>query len=97
MFIQSPVFRSPIRSNMITKLAAAQTRYNPMRNLFLISIFLGLLSTAAHAQIGPPSPSPTPADDDVVKISTNLIQLDVTVTDRKGKAITDLRPEAIEI
>lgn len=41
-------------------------------------------------------PTPTP-DDDVVKISTNLIQIDVTVTDKKGKIITDLKPEEFEI
>lgn len=43
-----------------------------------------------------PTPTPT-ADDDVVKISTNLIQLDVTVTDKKGNVIGDLKPEEIEI
>ena len=45
-------------------------------------------------------PSPTPAqpdDSSVVKISTSLIQLDVTVTDKDGKIITDLRPEEVEI
>jgi VWFA-related protein len=42
-------------------------------------------------------PKPTPPDDDVVKISTNLIQIDVSVTDPKGKVITDLRPEEVEI
>lgn len=47
-----------------------------------------------------PSPAPTPpaADDtEVVKISTNLIQIDVTVTDSKGKVVTDLKPNEIEI
>jgi uncharacterized protein YxeA len=39
----------------------------------------------------------TAGDDDVVKISTNLIQIDVTVTDGKGKPIADLKPEEIEI
>lgn len=41
-------------------------------------------------------PQPTPPDD-VVKITTNLIQVDVTVTDSKGKPVTDLKPEEIEI
>jgi len=43
--------------------------------------------------------STPPADDsgDVVKISTSLIQLDVTVTDKKGNPITDLRPDEIEV
>ena len=45
-----------------------------------------------------PSPTPTPADDfDVVRISTKLVQVDVTVTDGKGKIVRDLRPDEIEI
>ncbi len=51
---------------------------------------------AASAQT--PKLSPTPTDQDpVVKISTTLIQIDVTVTDKNGKPIADLRPEEIEI
>ncbi len=42
-------------------------------------------------------PTPTPDDDVVVKISTNLIQVDVTVTDSNGRIITDLKPDEIEI
>lgn len=52
----------------------------------------------------PPAPRPQqqkPADEpddvDVVKISTNLVQVDAVVTDRKGKHITDLRPEEVEM
>ncbi len=33
----------------------------------------------------------------MVKISTALIQLDVSVTDKRGRVITDLKPEEIEI
>jgi VWFA-related protein len=43
-----------------------------------------------------PSPAPTPLDD-VVKISTNLIQIDVTVTDKKGKPVTDLKEDEVAI
>lgn len=32
-------------------------------------------------------------DDDIVKITTNLIQIDVSVTNKDGKQITDLKPE----
>jgi VWFA-related protein len=38
-----------------------------------------------------------PADDEVVRITTNLVQVDVTVTDKKGQPVTDLRPEEVEI
>jgi VWFA-related protein len=33
------------------------------------------------------------ADEDVIKVNANLVSLDVIVKDRKGKAITDLKPE----
>ena len=47
-----------------------------------------------------PQPSPTPRpspDDDVVKISTDLVQVDVTVTDANGRTVTDLKQNEIEI
>jgi VWFA-related protein len=53
-----------------------------------------LFSFSALAQ----TPTPTPPDDeDVVKITTALIQVDVTVTDKKGKIVTNLKPEDFEI
>jgi VWFA-related protein len=38
-----------------------------------------------------------PAEDEVVRITTNLVQVDVTVTDKKGQPVTDLKPEEVEI
>ena len=35
--------------------------------------------------------------DAVVRISTTLVQVDVAVTDRKGRPVTDLKPEEFEI
>jgi VWFA-related protein len=37
------------------------------------------------------------ADDDVVRITTNLVQVDAVVTDKSGKLVTDIRPEEMEI
>ncbi|MEQ1643935.1 MAG: VWA domain-containing protein [Pyrinomonadaceae bacterium] len=65
-----------------------------------IAFFLmvgGLLAVGALGQVPTPTVRPAPADTDVVKISTNLIQLDVTVTDQKGKIITDLKADEIEV
>ena len=65
-----------------------------------LPVILTVLFAAASssAQAPQPAPKPTaPGDDDVVKISTNLIQVDITVTDAKGKVITDLKPEEVEI
>jgi VWFA-related protein len=64
--------------------------------LFVLTIF----TVSAFSQIEVlPAASPTPVqeDDSIVKITTNLIQIDVTVTDSKGNIVTDLKPEEIEI
>src|SRR5947209_18023148 len=37
------------------------------------------------------------ADDDVIKINSNLVSLDVIVKDKKGKAITDLKSEDFSV
>ena len=42
-------------------------------------------------------PSQEPDDLDVVKITTNLVQIDAVVTDRSGKHVTDLRPDEVEM
>src|SRR5882757_9725382 len=65
-----------------------------MRRCLLVCLFLSAACPAAFAQ----APSATPVEDrDVVKITTNLIQIDVTVTDSKGRLVTDLKPEEVEI
>lgn len=46
------------------------------------------------------SPTPEPQDDsdeDVVKITTNLVQFDAVVTDKKGQPVNDLQPEDFEV
>ena len=65
-----------------------------MRKFVASLVFIFLFALALYAQ----TPTPKPAeDDDVVKISTTLIQIDVTVTDKNGKIIMDLKPEDFEI
>ncbi len=65
-----------------------------MKRFFLTLLCMSCFAPAIVAQ----KPTPTPqTDDDVVKISTTLIQLDVTVTDRSGKVVTDLKPEDFEV
>ncbi len=64
----------------------------------LILTFAALFAAATGIFGQTATPTPKPQDDsDVVKISTNLIQLDVTVTDNKGRIVTDLKPEDFEI
>ena len=56
--------------------------------------FVFLFSSFLIAQ----NPPPPPLDEtDVVKITTTLIQIDVTVTDKKGNIVRDLKPEEVEI
>jgi hypothetical protein len=47
------------------------------------------------------TPTPAPQDDsddgDVVRITTNLVQFDAVVTDKKGQQVTDLQPEEFEV
>ena len=65
-----------------------------MQRWFLGLVTILFATTFAAGQDAKPQPTPP---DDVVKITTNLIQVDVTVTDSKGKVVTDLKPEEIEI
>ena len=57
-----------------------------------------LLAASAFSQDAKPATKLPPADDnDVVRISTNLIQLDVTVIDKKGDSVRDLTPDEIKV
>jgi VWFA-related protein len=68
-----------------------------MRSCFVSALawFLFLTSVPGLAQT--PTPAPAAQDDDVVRITTNLIQLDVTVTDKEGHLVPDLKAEDFEI
>ena len=59
-----------------------------------------MFATAAAIYSQEPAPTATPAppsDGKVVKISTTLIQIDVSVTDRSGNLIRDLKGDEVEI
>jgi VWFA-related protein len=67
--------------------------------IFLFTLFA--FATQHNAQTPTPTPTPQkvqPADEeDVVRITTNLIQIDAVVVDKSGKVVTDLSPEDFEI
>ncbi len=68
-----------------------------MKKSFSSAAIFFILAVSGIGQTAVPTPRPTPIEDDVVKISTSLIQLDVSVTDGKGKVLTDIKPDEIEI
>ena len=80
------------------------------RRHFLAVILIAQLSGAGFAQqprtpiTQPPPPPPNlktqqqkPEDIDVVRITTNLVQVDAVVTDKNGKVVTDLKPDEVQI
>ncbi len=78
--------------------------------LLLTSVPAQTPPTSAPAQTWPPAAPPptmqTPPveraddaddDDDVVRITTNLVQFDAVVTDKQGRQVTDLKAEDFEV
>lgn len=64
--------------------------------VLILLCFAGLSPVLAQN----PTAGSTPVvvdDDEVVKIDTNLIQVDAIVTDKNGKIITDLKPEDFDL
>lgn len=71
------------------------------QSILALGLICALLTPIAGQQSGAPAPSPpqkpSPDNEDVVRITTNLVQIDAVVTDRRGRHIDDLRPEEFEI
>src|SRR5256886_12897270 len=77
------------------------------RTLLLIATLIAQVSPSSFAQQSMPSQSPSPSPQtsrpqrpeevDVVRITTNLVQVDAVVTDKNGKVVTDLKPEEVQI
>jgi len=75
-----------------------------MKRLAIVLLLATQLVGNISGQQARPTPTPTPAptqqqseSDDVVRITTNLVQVDAVITDKDGKAVTDLKPEEVEI
>jgi VWFA-related protein len=64
----------------------------------LVAVVLAAcLASITFAQRPEPSPSQNPAEGDVVRITTNLVQMDAVITDKNGNPITDLKPEELRL
>src|SRR5687768_3429455 len=73
-------------------------------SLAIAIIFSLFIAAPGQNPQQPSSPSSTPrrqqdplVDDEVVRITTNLVQVDAVITDKDGKLVTDLKPEEVEI
>lgn len=72
------------------------------RSFLALALVHVLLMTVA-GQTSVPLPTraeqqdPTPQKEDVVRITSNLVQIDVTVTDKKGQPVPDLKDGDFEI
>lgn len=63
-----------------------------MKRILLPFLLIASLVVSISAQQRPPRQR-----DDVVTITTNLVQLDVIVTDKEGRQVSDLKPEDFEV
>jgi VWFA-related protein len=63
-----------------------------------VAVLLGFISISAQTA---PKPSPSPivqeGEQDVVRITTNLVQTDVLVIDKEGNQVTDLTANDFEL
>ncbi len=63
-----------------------------------LALLLSLsLFVSAYGQTPKQTSEQDAAQDEVVRITTNLVQIDAVVTDKKGQPVTDLRAEDFEI
>jgi len=63
----------------------------------LLSTQLIASGIAQQPQTAPPPMVQRPNEDDVVRISSKLVQVDAVTTDDHGKLVTDLKPQEVEI
>jgi hypothetical protein len=69
-----------------------------MKHQRLLAVVFGVcLGSASFGQGQDSSPSQKPSEGDVVRITTNLVQVDAVITDKSGKPITDLRPDELQL
>lgn len=66
-----------------------------MRRNFILPVICSIC--CAQTPIGMPAPDSQSSSDLVVRITVNLVQVDASVTNSKGKPVADLKPEDFEV
>jgi VWFA-related protein len=61
------------------------------------AVLVVCLGSVSFGQGQVSSPGQKPPQDDVVRITTNLVQVDTVITDRSGKLVTDFKPEELQL
>jgi len=68
---------------------------------FTLTAFAQLPATGPQSQPKSPQSEPQqparPSEEETVRITTNLVQVDAVITDKNGNHVTDLKPEELEI
>src|SRR6185503_3647356 len=67
-----------------------------MKNKRLLAVIIAVCLGSVSFGQGQ-DPSQKPSDGDVVRITTNLVQVDAVITDKSGKPITDLKPDELQL
>ena len=65
--------------------------------LYLALVFQVCLCSVSLGQVPDSSSTQKPPEGDVVRVTTNLVQVDAVITDKNGKVITDLKPEELQL
>ena len=69
-----------------------------MKNQWLLAVILGVcLVSVSFGQTTDSSPSQRLPEGDVVRITTNLVQVDAVITDKSGKPIGDFKPVELQL
>lgn len=82
-----PLFAVILTTQFVTGTFAQQTRRPPLET-----------PPSVQQTTRPQKQQPQkPSEEDVVRITTNLVQVDAVITDKNGKIVTDLKSEEIQI
>jgi VWFA-related protein len=65
--------------------------------LSLAAVCLIICASSRTSAQQPERTQQTPRDSSVIRMSVDLVQIDATVTDQKGRAVTDLTPADFEV